>query len=358
MLISGLAAVRLWAVSKGGTFSSPPYRYADPTTEFQVERLTDPSYSSWLPAFYNRALARNNSSLLFCADRSGSPQAFQLNLKNGETRQLTDTQELDASSLTLTPDNRSFCYFAGRSLCTSALGTLHDRELYSIPEGWERCEGLSVGPDGTHASFAERHADGSRLRMVTLAQGVAHTVIEVPFAMSDPLPRPMRAQILFRQGGQGLWMVNADGSQKRQLKLAAGRVGPANWSPDGKTVLYLNFPDDTTQLNAIREYTPDAGTDKLVAKTSQFVHFGYNRDTSVFVGASRNKSSPTVLILLRVTRRELTLCEHKSSQPDTVAPIFSPDSQRIYFQSDRDGKPAIFGIHVERLVEKIEGDTG
>jgi oligogalacturonide lyase len=155
-----------------------------------------------------------------------------------------------------------------------------------------------------------------------------------------------------------LWLANADGKQPRQLKLAEGKVGPANWSPDGKTVLYLNFPADRTQLNTIREETPDANTDKLVAKTSQFAHFGFNRDTTVFVGASRNTASPAVLLLLRVTRRELTLCEHKASRVEMTTPIFSPDSQRIYFESDREGKPALYCMHVEKLVEKTESETG
>jgi oligogalacturonide lyase len=174
--------------------------------------------------------------------------------------------------------------------------------------------------------------------------------------MSDPIPRPMRAQVLYRQGDTALWLVNSDGQQNRQLKLASGRIAAANWSTDGKTLLYLNLPDDPKQLNAIRECVPDANSDKLVAKTSQYAAFGANRDTSVFVGASRNTASPTVLLLLRVTRRELTLCEHKSSTPEEVAPLFSPDSQRIYFQSDRDGKAAIYSVHVEKLVEKTQTD--
>ena len=32
----------------------------------------------------------------------------------------------------------------------------------------------------------------------------------------------------------------------------------------------------------------------------------------------------------------------------------SPDSQRIYFQSDRDGKPAIYRVQVERFVEETD----
>jgi oligogalacturonide lyase len=189
--------------------------------------------------------------------------------------------------------------------------------------------------------------------MITLVQGVDRTVIESPFPMSAPLPRPMRAQILYRQGGDALWMVNADGTQNRKLKLAPGGIGTPNWSGDGKTILYLNFPEDRTQLNNLREFTPDTGVDKLIGKTSQFASFGANRDASVFVGASRN-TSPDVLLLVRTAHSERTMCEHKASNAEAVAPLFSPDSQRIYFQSDRHGKPAIYSMHVEKLVEKTE----
>ena len=77
----------------------------------------------------------------------------------------------------------------------------------------------------------------------------------------------------------------------------------------------------------------------------------------MFAGASQNMASPTILLLLRVTRRELTMCEHKAADPQTVAPIFSPDSQRIYFQSDRDGKRAIYMVRVDKFVEKTDLET-
>lgn len=354
-LLSGFAAAGLAAEGrKGATFPSDVRQYPDPTTELNVYRLTDPAYASTLPAWYNRSISHNNQWMVFTCDRGGSPQVFHLEFKNGETRQLTEVEGLDARSVTLTPDSRSVCYFAGRSLCLTAIGSGHERRLYSVPEDWERCAGMSVGPDGTHATFAEQRGPGSRLRMVTLAQGVARTLLAAPFVITDPIPRPMRAQVLYRQQDRALWLVNSDGQQNRQIKLAPGRIACANWATSGKTLLYLNLPDDPKQLNAIRECVPDTNTDKLVAKTSQYASFGANRDTSVFVGASRNKASPTVLLMLRITRRELTLCEHKSSAPETVEPRFSPDSQRIYFQSDRDGKPAIYGMHVDKLVEKTD----
>ena len=357
MLVSGWATARLLAEgAKGTAFPSEARRYSDAATEFDVYRLTDPAYSSVLPAYYNRFIARNSSWMLFGCDRSGSFQAFRIELRTGAMRQLTETAGLDPSSCTLTPDNRSFCYFAGRSLFIASVANLRDRELYQVPEGWERCPGLTVGPNGTDATFGERRGEASRLRMVPFAKGALRTVVEAPFSLTDPIPRPMRAQILYRQNDSALWLVNMDGTQNHALKTAPGRIGPANWAPDGRTLLYLSFPEDRTQLHSIREYTPDTSTDRLVAKTSQFVAFGFNRDTSVFAGASGNIASPYLLLLLRVTQRELSLCEHKASRPETVAPTFTPDSQRVYFQSDRDGKPALYGMHVERFVEKTDTD--
>jgi len=360
LLASGVVAVRALADEpkgpKGQVFESEWKRYSDPATELEVYRLTEPNYSSTLPAYSNRIISRNSAFLLFCSDRSGTPQAFRMDLKNGETRQLTDAQDLDGASLNLLPDGRSFCYFGGRTLYLLSFSNLKERELYTIPEGWERGPGLCVGADSAHVLFAERREQASRLRSVPLVRGQARSILEIPAVIENPIERPLRGQILYRRSGEGLWLVNSDGRQNRRLKLAAGGVGPANWSADGRALLYLNYPEDPKQLNAIREYFVDDDSDKLVARTSQYVHFGFNRDTSVFVGASRNVASPVILILLRVTRRELTLCEHKASHPETVAPMFSPDAQRIYFQSDRHGKPALYSMHVERLVEKIGED--
>jgi oligogalacturonide lyase len=375
LILSALTASRLAAASlKGAAFPSDWKRFADPSTELEVYRLTDAAYSSTLPAHYNRAIARSSGWMVFCCDRAGSPQAFRMDLRTGETRQLAEAQGLDGASLTLTADNRTLCYFAGRSLYAITLATLRERLLYEVPEGWERTPGMSVEPDGTDALFTERQGERWRLRAAPLSRATARTIVETPFAISDPVARPLRAQVLYRQGNAwttyspsdgrlgpdagGLWLVDSDGQQNRRLKLAEGGVGPANWAPDGKTILYLNLPEDAKQLNAIRECAPDVNTDAMVVKTSQFIHFGFNRDSSVFVGASRNAASPNVLLQLRVTGSELVLCEHKASRPETVAPMFSPDAQRVYFQSDQAGKPAIYCVHVERLVEKIAGGNG
>ncbi|MGI8991356.1 MAG: oligogalacturonate lyase family protein [Bryobacteraceae bacterium] len=342
---------------KGEVVPSEWRRFPDPATELEVLRLTSPKAASFLPAYYQRAVSRKGNFLLYSSDRAGSPQAFRMDLKNGESRQLTNAQALDGASLSLFPDERSFCYFDGASLRIVNLANLKEREICRVADGFERCPGSNLGDDGHYVAFGEKRGNASRLRLAAVAKGGVSTIAEAQWVLSDPVIRPKRTQILYRQENAALWLVNFDGKQNRRLRIEPG-IGPARWTPAGKTVVYLRFPEDRAQLNTLREHTPDENADKLIGKTSQFVHFGQNGDSSVFVGASRNQSSPYVLLFLRLARRELTLCEHRASDAAMVAPIFSPNSQNIFFQSDRDGKPAIYRIRVEKFVEETGEESG
>ncbi|MCU1262288.1 MAG: domain protein beta Propeller [Bryobacterales bacterium] len=332
---------------KGKAIPAEARRYADPATELDVVRLTDAKHVSVLPASGQRIFGRRSTFLLYASDRGGSPQAFRMDLKSGESRQLTDAAALDTASLTLLPDERGFCYFDGPSLKQVLFGGLREREIY-------RAEGaakVSVSDDGAHAVVAQ----GPHLRLVTLATGAAQTIAESTSPVGLVLARPRRTQaVYFRENGAA-WLVNFDGQQHRPLKMEpVARVcaGMVQWNPSGRTFLYLRFPEDTRQPNTLREHTPDENADAPVGKTSQFVQFGVNGDSSVMVGASRSKASPAVLLFLRAARREFTLCEHKASDPRMVAPVFTPNSQHILFQSDRDGKPAIYRMRVDKLVEE------
>ena len=276
-LATGFAAAGLAAEGhKGASFPSAFHRYVDPTTEFDVYRLTDPAYVSTLPAYYNRAIARNSSWMLYSpAIAAARRRLFRLDLKSGETRQLTDAEDLDPRSVTLTPDNRSVLLFRGAVVVHgAACGAQRERELYKVPDGWERCPGMTVGPDGTHATFAEQHGDGSRLRMVSLVQGVARTVVEAPFAMSDPIPRPMRAQVDLPAGRHGA-VAGEFGRSAEPPTQAGGRAdrGAPTGRPTGRRVLYLNLPGRSQAVERHSRVHPDTNSDKLVAKTSQYAAF-------------------------------------------------------------------------------------
>ncbi len=356
--LAALTAVNLHsATPKGQTIPAAWKRYPDPATEFEVLRLTNPDFSSYLPPAAARAVSRRGTFLLYSSDYGGALQACRLDLQAGSTRQLTDLPELDPSTVAMMPDERSFCCFSGRSLHRISFSGSRDREIYRVPENFDRAPGFAISVDGVHATFVEKRAGVSFIRIVSIARGLVSTAAEVSGEASAPQPRPRRASILYRKDEDELWLAHYDGSQNRQLATAAGKIGQAVWSVDGKQIYYLNFPSDPKKLNNLRELAPDTNVERIIAPTSQFVAFAPNADGSVFVGASGSKASPHVLLLLRATRREFTLCEHKASAPLLTSPVFSPGSQRIYFQSDRHGKPAIYSMVVEKLVERTEQDS-
>ncbi len=343
------------ALAAAGRISGPEWRrYPDPATELEVLRLTDPAFASGMTASHLRQFTRRGEFLLYWSERyaddsPGARQVFLLDLKNGGSRQVTEATELDASSLALSADDRAFYFFDGPTLKEAQIATTLARTIYTVPDTAVR-KGFSTGFDGG-AIFAERRNGKSRIISVLRQQ--PHRVIEVDPEIEDVMARPRRMQVLYRAGGR-LWIVNSDGSGNRQLRTAPGSTGEALWIPSGRTLVYLHIPDDPKELITLREHAPDDNSDTLLAKTSQFISASPNADASVFTGASRSRASAYVLILLRIARRELTLCEHRASDPAMVRPAFSPDSQSVLFVSDRHGKSAIYQVHVAKFVEETD----
>jgi oligogalacturonide lyase len=337
---------------KGSLSPSVLTRYADPTTEFPVFRLTNPEHTSALPSHYARAVSRKGNFLLYSCDESGTTQAYRLDLKTGQSRLLTDAENFDPACLTLMADDRSFCYVDGGRLYLSSLTSLRPRQVYQAPEGYQPT-GMSITDDGLSSALVEQKGSHYRLQLIRMMDGMATTLVEADEEISDPAPRPRRASVLYRRAG-GVWLANVDGKQNYRLRVADGQVLSATWTPDGKGALYLNVPPDLHKLRNIREFTPDTNEDKAISDTTQYACFERNVDGSVFVGASGSKASPHVLLLVRAVGRELTLCEHRASDPSKVSPIFSPNSQNVFFTSDQHGKPAIYRIAVDKLVETTE----
>lgn len=332
-------------------------RYADPATELEVLRLTDPAYDSILPPPHQRCISRRQGFCVISSARGGNLQVYRLDLRSFEWRLLTNSAAIDATSVALTPDEHNVVFFDGPVLKIAPLSGGSEKTIYQVPEGAVRGAGSALTDDGGRVIFSEHMGGKWMLRAVTLPRGnkagSALTLAHADSAISDPLPRVKHPQILYREGAQ-LRLTTPNGATSSLPAAHEGHFIAAHWAPDGASIQALLVPDDTRQLTTLHELTPETGADKLIAKTSNFADCRPNADSSVFVGASRNASAPYVLLLLRVTRRELTLCEHKATDAAKVQARFAPDSQSVFFQSDRHGKSAIYRIPVERFVEETD----
>lgn len=342
------------APAKGQYVASDWGRYADAATEFPVLRLTDPAYESHLVAPPARGLPRRSDQVLYTSTRTGQRQAFLLQLKDGRSRLLTQASALAPDGLTLTYDDRALLYFDGPTLHYSPLPGLREQQIYRIREGYERECGPVSSPDGLWLYVVETRDGRSELRRLRRAGGTAETIATGEQGILDPTPNPRRAMICWRDREGGLYTATIDGAGRRRVQTPPGRVLQAHWSPDGQALLYLLAPAAANELVSIREQRLDVRTDVLVARTSQFAAFAPNANASVFIGSSSSRANPAVLILLRITRRELILCEHNATSPARTAPQFAPNSQHIFFESDLHGRPALYSVAVEKLLEKTD----
>jgi len=329
-------------------------KYLDPVTEFEVLLLTEPQFESIFPSPPAIPVDRRSRLLVYASTRSGQWQPWVMDLSDGTSRQLGTHADFLPSTLTLSSTGREAVFAEGDRLKAVQLAGLRQRDVATLNSGAEWFGPVAPSPDGTALFYVEKASGIWRVQRLAWPRGVPVPVLESGEPVLALTPNPRRAMLLWRTGAGAIETSAQDGTLRRRLETPPGRVLEAAWSADGQAVLYLHESAEERPRCTLREQMLDSREDRLVAPTSQFGRFSRNANGSVFVGASRSVASPLILILLRINRRELPLCEHKASDPEMTRPVFTPDSQRILFVSDRLGKPAIFMLNVEKLIEKTE----
>jgi len=317
-------------------------RFADPDTETLVVRLTSVASASLLPAPSNRFVSVKERFLVFSSNRTGKFAPFRVDLRNGLLRQIAVTSNLLPLSLCLAPHERSVYFLDSGELKEAELGKTKLQTLVDNVTAFSPCadgSGVFVVCGGKL-----QHLDGTAA--TTLAEDVSDECLAQPGSAAGCLFMRRSAA-----NTREFWFASAG---RPPVLLASGRISNPYWAPDGQSVIFLrDVPRGAALLSEIHAALISGGAETLVTATSQFAAFAPNGDGSVFVGASRSKAQPDVMLLLRSGHSEMTLCEHRASQPAQVCPVFSPDARRVYFQSDREGKPAIYSVNVEQLVEPI-----
>ena len=324
----------------------PPQRgefvwFADPVTENIVVRLTNPEHCSFLPNSENRFVSSREAFLVFSSDRTGTVTPYRANLRTGAVAPIGAAKTLAARSLAL--DRR-------------------EREVYLIDGGELKAIDLRrLRPRTLAEDVGDFHVAGPKNEIVIRRQQKLQLIAQkektwiADGAASRGIVNPAGTGCAFMRqetpGENQFWYVAFGGG--KPVLLTKGRISAPFWRPDAKALLFLRAVErERYTASELREVALDGSPERLIAETSQFATFAPNGDGSVIVGASRSRAQPDLVLLLREERREMVLCEHQAKQPAAVSPAFSPNSQRVYFESDREGKSALYSVNVESLVEQ------
>jgi oligogalacturonide lyase len=386
---------------KGARFQAPMVKFADPLTERQMWRLTDPTVLHHLPHYHHHFISRNNESLLVTSEISGERQIFELRVEEagkgsaqtatGRMTQLTEGPGVHPYSATLGTRDRWIYFLQGDTLKQVEIRNGKERKIYTAPAGWRLTGHLSAADQGTYVALIEMRAGDwvsgfeqqfekrprCRLRVVESRSGRNWIAVETDNWLANPQFRPAGTAILYSYEGPWhkvdgrLHLVGLNGENPRSLRPREGAEGLGHefWGADEDQsyfIYYVFYPDETGRGATVRRIAENSDKEEVVSRCTSFGWLQGNDDSSVIVGASRSLAGPNIYLLFTHLKRELTVCEHAtSSKPYPIAgadaqdpsvawpePVFSHDSQWIYFTSDKEGKPAIYRMNVADLVEQ------
>jgi Periplasmic component of the Tol biopolymer transport system len=383
---------------KGSIYRQTFRESADELTGRRVTLVAGGDSICHHPYFYNKMVTAEGR-LVTASDRGGKRDLWLVDLRNGESLQLTDSSgRFDDFSALLSADDGYLLYSAGNGIWRLDLSSLKEERLFASESGWrfgsfgvdpgdsralvsEMAESDVVESRGDWSSFEPQWEAHPHCRLVSLdletgISRVAHE--EMGCWLGHPQPRPGRPdELLFcHEGPQWridarLWLVDADGSRLRCAKPRRPEdmiVTHEFWSADGSAILFVH--KDYDNRATIRSIDPETLSETIVAEFTYSAHVFASPDGRWFVADGQpaqpvlpetGKDSletmanniPNLYLIDSDSGREEVLCRHGSSfkpygnaQDCHPHPSFAPDSKSVLFSSDRDGRPAVYRVEI------------
>ena len=190
----------------------------DKQTGAAIWQLTNAPCVNHAPYFLNPAWAgANHDMLIITSYRAGVPNLYGIQLPDGTLQQLTTSGDVSAWSACVSPDGRHVYYAAATQLRAVDTTTLQEIVLTNLPpSSW--LGNCSISPDGSEILLAAQK-DGKNIILAVRTDGGGERVL---FATDQFVAHaqwsPDGRTVLFSSDLPRMWLVEADGSNPRPLR--------------------------------------------------------------------------------------------------------------------------------------------
>jgi len=171
--------------------------------------------------------------VLFTSTRGGAPGLWMMNRKGQQQKRVCDGDQGD-----WLPDGRRILFRRQGQIIERSLDT--GQEAVLSPAGWKSCSWPACCPDGRKVLFVTRDGGKDAICLMTLDKSEPERLVEGEI-LGAPRWAPGGERIAY-QSGAHLWLMDADGSNKRQLTTTGGIQRRPAWSPDGSAIAYCQGP--------------------------------------------------------------------------------------------------------------------
>jgi Tol biopolymer transport system component len=239
--------------------------------------------------------------------------------------------------------------------------------LWAIPEQGSSDDTqpvqLTKGPTSYGNPFVSR--DGKRVWAIGVAPAAEAVNFDAPSNSFVPLLSGVSASDLdFSADGKyvtyvsipdaTLWRARADGTDKRQLTFGPNRAALPHWSPDGNYIAYVDMPPG--QVSRIEIISRDGGQPRrLLAETNSQVDANWSADgRRIMFGGLNDAQGLTIRVVNIESRRVDTI----PGSQGLFSPRWSPDGRYVAALSPDFTKLMLFDFHTKKWTTWLSEPAG